>query len=171
MTNEDALALIFVCLHTLINHQHCLKGQTAPAMPLGLLRNAVLQLDDCGLDMSTVRAALLNNGIDFADISHNAKQVIIQQDCTVSSDTSNKSDSELVDEPASVTARRRSWNRMHPVMEEDAKFHEGWSKSRIGREFRLNRRTIIRICTAGDVRKLQVLSVAVHRMLVRHLHT
>jgi hypothetical protein len=27
-----------------------------------------------------------------------------------------------------------------------AKYNEGWSKSRIAREFRLNRRTVIRIC-------------------------
>jgi|HubBroStandDraft_6_1064221.scaffolds.fasta_scaffold82581_2 hypothetical protein len=29
-----------------------------------------------------------------------------------------------------------------------AKFKEGWSKARIAREFRLNRRTVIRICAS-----------------------
>jgi hypothetical protein len=31
-----------------------------------------------------------------------------------------------------------------------AKFTEGWPKARIAREFRLNRRTVIRICASLD---------------------
>jgi hypothetical protein len=31
-----------------------------------------------------------------------------------------------------------------------AKFRDGWPKSRLARDFRLNRRTVIRICAADD---------------------
>lgn len=33
-----------------------------------------------------------------------------------------------------------------------AKFDDGWSKARIAREFRLNRRTVIRICAPAALR-------------------
>lgn len=41
---------------------------------------------------------------------------------------------------------------MPPAIEEAVRerFAEGWSKSRLAREFRLNRRTVIRICAAKE---------------------
>lgn len=40
------------------------------------------------------------------------------------------------------------WNRVPPAIEQAIRerFAQGWSKSRLAREFRLNRRTVIRIC-------------------------
>ena len=42
------------------------------------------------------------------------------------------------------------WNRVPPAIEEAIRerFAQGWSKSRLACEFRLNRRTVIRICAA-----------------------
>jgi hypothetical protein len=47
------------------------------------------------------------------------------------------------------TWRKWSYNRVPPPIEEAVrdKFKQGWSKSKLAREFRLNRRTIIRICS------------------------
>jgi hypothetical protein len=46
--------------------------------------------------------------------------------------------------PAKIPANRVDGPLAEAVK---AKFAEGWSKARIAREFRLNRRTVIRICT------------------------
>jgi len=48
----------------------------------------------------------------------------------------------------SWTWRNWSYNRVPPAIEQAVyeKFNQGWSKSKLAREFRLNRRTIIRIC-------------------------
>jgi len=48
----------------------------------------------------------------------------------------------------SWTWRQWSYNRVPPAIEDAVreKFNQGWSKSKLAREFRLNRRTIIRIC-------------------------
>ena len=45
--------------------------------------------------------------------------------------------------------RKSPANRIYGPLEDAvrAKFAEGWPKARIAREFRLNRRTVIRICT------------------------
>jgi hypothetical protein len=50
----------------------------------------------------------------------------------------------------SWTCRQWNYNRVPTAIEEAVyeKFKQGWSKSRLAREFRLNRRTIIRICKA-----------------------
>ena len=50
----------------------------------------------------------------------------------------------------SWTWRNWSYNRVPPAIEEAIRerFKQGWSKSRLAREFRLNRRTIIRICNS-----------------------
>jgi hypothetical protein len=34
VTNENAVALIFVSLDALIHHQHCLHEETKPALPI-----------------------------------------------------------------------------------------------------------------------------------------
>ena len=51
-----------------------------------------------------------------------------------------------------IPSKGYSWNRVPPAIEEAVRerFAEGWSKSRLAREFRLNRRTVIRICTAKE---------------------
>jgi hypothetical protein len=48
----------------------------------------------------------------------------------------------------SWTWRKWNWNRVPPATEAAMyqDFKEGWTKSRLAREFRLNRRTVIRIC-------------------------
>ncbi len=50
----------------------------------------------------------------------------------------------------SWTWRNWSYNRVPPAIEEAVRerFEQGWSKSKLAREFRLNRRTIIRICAS-----------------------
>lgn len=50
----------------------------------------------------------------------------------------------------SWTWRGWSWNRVPPAIEFAVRerFAQGWSKSKLAREFRLNRRTVIRICGA-----------------------
>jgi hypothetical protein len=52
----------------------------------------------------------------------------------------------------SGTWRGWAWNRVPPAIEEAVRerFAQGWSKSRLAREFRLNRRTVIRICASTD---------------------
>ena len=52
----------------------------------------------------------------------------------------------------SWTWKGYSWNRVPPAIEEAVRepFADGWSKSRLAREFRLNRRTVIRICAAKE---------------------
>ena len=55
---------------------------------------------------------------------------------------------ERPDPTGSWTWRQWSYNRVPPVIEAAVydKFKQGWTKSKLAREFRLNRRTIIRIC-------------------------
>lgn len=50
----------------------------------------------------------------------------------------------------SWTWRQWNYNRVPPALEAAVyeRFKQGWSKSKLAREFRLNRRTIIRICKA-----------------------
>jgi hypothetical protein len=57
-----------------------------------------------------------------------------------------------VDGPTgSWTWRGWNYNRVPPAIEESVyeRFKQGWSKCKLAREFRLNRRTIIRICRRG----------------------
>jgi hypothetical protein len=58
---------------------------------------------------------------------------------------------ERADPTGSWTWRKWTYNRVPPVIEAAVydKFKQGWSKSKLAREFRLNRRTIIRICRDG----------------------
>jgi hypothetical protein len=52
----------------------------------------------------------------------------------------------------SGTWRGWPWNRVPPAIEQATRerFAQGWSKSHLAREFRLNRRTVIRICASTD---------------------
>ena len=65
-----------------------------------------------------------------------------------------RGDQPQVEDPTgSWTWRGWNYNRVPPAIEEAVyeRFKEGWSKSKLAREFRLNRRTIIRICRrCGD---------------------
>ena len=51
----------------------------------------------------------------------------------------------------SWTWRNWSYNQVPPAVEEAIRerFKQSWSKSKLAREFRLNRRTIIRICNSN----------------------
>lgn len=48
----------------------------------------------------------------------------------------------------SASSRGHAWNHVPRAIEEAVcqRYQEGWSKTRIAREFKLNRRTVIRIC-------------------------
>jgi hypothetical protein len=56
----------------------------------------------------------------------------------------------------SLSWRNCSYNRVPPAIEQAVhqKFTQGWSKSRLAREFKLNRRTVIRICRDCDRKAL-----------------
>lgn len=130
MDHQDAVALIAVSLEALIHRRRVGPQEALAYMPLGLLRVALDLLDASGADTSVVRADFMKEGVDLPEIPHYAE---------ISEHNSSDHD-ESTGEP--------SGSRVPPVIAEAilTKFHEGWSKSRIAREFRLNRRTIIRVC-------------------------
>lgn len=127
MTNEDALTLIFICLDALVHHELCLQGKTKPSLPVELLRRALRQMEEMGANTRWIRERFVCAGIDFPAASQAAQ----------------------TESPPS--GRRTSWNRVGDPIREAAcaKFQGGWTKSRIAREFRLNRRTVIRICAGA----------------------
>jgi hypothetical protein len=118
MTHEHAVALVAVSLEALIHRRHIVAAEALTYMPAGLLRVALNQLDGNGANTSAVRAEFIEAGFDLSD------------------------DHQSAGEP--------SGSRVPKVIAAAilAKFLEGWSKSRIAREFRLNRRTVIRICAS-----------------------
>jgi hypothetical protein len=130
MTHQDAVALIAVSLEAVTHRRLCVPDQALTYMPRGLLRLALEQLDEDGADTSAVRVQLLEGGLDLSEIPR----------CADASEPRASDKDESTGES--------SGSRVPTVIAEAilTKFHEGWSKSRIAREFRLNRRTIIRIC-------------------------
>lgn len=133
MTHQDAVALIAVSLEALTHRRLCVPDQALTYMPMGLLRLALHQLDEDGADTFAVRVQFLEEGFDLSEILH----------ATEASERRASDNDESTGES--------SGSRVPTVIAEAilAKFHEGWSKSRIAREFRLNRRTVIRICAGG----------------------
>ena len=130
MSHDDAIALIAVSLEALIHRRHVSPGEALTHMPLGLLKLALNQIDERGEDTSSLRAEFTNEGFDLSESKPVAE--IVQGNS-----------------PAHDESRLGPSASRVPKVIADAifvKYHDGWSKSRIAREFRLNRRTIIRIC-------------------------
>jgi hypothetical protein len=119
-----------VSLEALIHRHHVGPDERLTFMPVGLLRVALDQLDEGGTDTSVVRADFRKEGFDLSEI----------QQCAEINESNSSAHNESSGAP--------SVSKIPKVIAEAivAKFHQGWSKSRIAREFRLNRRTIIRIC-------------------------
>ena len=130
MERQDAVALIAVSLEALIHRRLVGPDEGLTYMPVGLLSVALDQLDEDGADTSIVRADFKKEGFDLSEI----------QQCAEIGESNSSAPNESSGAP--------SVSKIPKVIAEAivAKFHEGWSKSRIAREFRLNRRTIIRIC-------------------------
>ena len=130
MDYQEAVALIAVSLEALIHRHHVGPAEALTYMPVGLIKVALGQLDECGADTSAVRIDFAKAGFDLSEIAN----------CAEISEL-NRADHDESD-------RAPSTSRVPTAIAEAivAKFHEGWSKSRIAREFRLNRRTVIRIC-------------------------
>jgi hypothetical protein len=133
MTHEDAVAIIAVSLEVLTHRRICIPEQALPYMPVGLLRLALNQLDEGGADTCAVRAQFTEEGFDLSEIPT----------CAEASEHRSSDHDESTGGP--------SKSKIPAAIREAilAKFREGWSKSRIAREFRLNRRTVIRICAGG----------------------
>jgi hypothetical protein len=130
MDRQDAVALIAVSLEALIHRHSVGQDEALTYMPVGLLRVALDQLDEDGADTSVVRADFRKEGFDLSKI----------EQCAEIGESNSSAHNESSGAP--------SVGKIPEVIAEAiiAKFHQGWSKSRIAREFRLNRRTIIRIC-------------------------
>jgi hypothetical protein len=137
MTDEDAVALVFTCLMALKFDRTFRCDLPLLQMPTGLLRQALARIEERLGTQATakIRADLASYGVDLSDPSG-----------AESPGEEASSDSTSIEGPQS--SRRTPWNLVPaPVAEAvRAKHQGGWSKSRIAREFRLNRRTVIRIC-------------------------
>jgi hypothetical protein len=140
MTNEDAVALVFTCLMALKYDHKFRDDSPALKVPTGLLRRALAQLEErLGAEgTAKVRADLASYGVDLSNLS--GAESPAEQAPGADPDSANIEGSQ--------SSRRTPWNLVPaPVAEAvRAKHRGGWSKSRIAREFRLNRRTVIRIC-------------------------
>jgi hypothetical protein len=152
MTDQDALALVFTCLTALAHHRHVLRDSTVPELPSGLVRQALAYLEErlgAG-ETAQVCAWFASYGLDFSDLSGCADtQLPAEQSARDSAPTSIA----LANIEGSGSWRRIPRSRVPRAIADvvRAKHREGWSKSQIAREFRLNRRTVIRIC--ADVEK------------------
>lgn len=148
MTNEDALAVIFVSLETLVYRHYSPLTQGSSAMPIGLLREALALLDEFDVGTTFVRARFLEYGVDLSDISSDQREANTPLCADVEESNEEKNAG------SSRSWRRTSWNKVPgPIrMAVLVKFEEGWTKSRIAREFRLNRRTVINICKGAQER-------------------
>jgi hypothetical protein len=133
MTHEDAVALVAVSLEAIIHRRHLPPAEGLRCMPVGLLRVALDQLDKDGANSSAIRAEFMQEGFNLSAIPH----------CADAGERCNYDDNQSVGE---LTGSRVPNVIAAAIL---AKYHEGWSKSRIAREFRLNRRTVIRICAGG----------------------
>jgi hypothetical protein len=130
MDHQEAVALIAVGLEALIHRRRVGPDVALTYMPVGLLSMALDQLEQDGGDTSELRAQFKEKGFDLSEIPH----------CTEISEHGFSDHSESTAEPSGSRVPKVIANAIL------AKFQAGWSKSRIAREFQLNRRTIIRIC-------------------------
>jgi hypothetical protein len=134
MIIKDALALIFVSLGVLSHYRDCRHVTEGPDLPLELLKMALAHFDRIGANTAGLRSEFKEFGVDFGP----APEI-----------TQEYSSDGLAAVPDSCSAPRSSGSRV-PIPIEEAirtKYQAGWSKSRIAREFRLNRRTVIRVCS------------------------
>lgn len=131
ITTGDAFDVLYVTLSMLVHYRECLHLSEGRSLPLGILKMALAHLDSIGANTAGVREEFKEFGVDFGP----------PEDYSECSDAVPESDVGKVG--------RSSRNRIPAPVEEAirTKYHAGWSKSRIAREFRLNRRTVIRICS------------------------
>jgi hypothetical protein len=155
MNNEDALAVISVSSEVLAYRRHFGNKSTAD-LPLGLIRQTLEYIEErigAG-ETAFFRARLVSYGIDFLDLPTYAdaerpeeKKSTEHEACDPDSPTESQPDSTNSEDSQSPSRAARS--RIPVPIEEAirAKHLAGWSKSRIAREFRLNRRNVIRVCS------------------------
>ena len=130
MSHEDAIALVAVSLEALVHRRQLPHEEALPYMPIGLLRIALDQLDKEGANTLDIRAEFRMEGFDISEFN------------------SLSAAGESIDAEEIQSKTELSGSKVPKVVAAAilTKFQEGWSKSRIAREFRLNRRTIIKIC-------------------------
>jgi hypothetical protein len=148
MTDQDALTLVFTCL-TALNYDRHFRGElSALEMPTGLLRQALAYLEErLGTgETATVRVSFASYGLDFPDPSSCARTELPHEQAAYDSAPTSIASGDI---EGSQSWRRIPRSRVPRAIADvvRAKHREGWSKSRIAREFRLNRRTVIRICS------------------------
>jgi hypothetical protein len=152
MTNEDALALVFMSLNALTHRQTCLSERAAAELPVRIIQEAMARLEEAGTDTVYLREMFLIRGLDLSSPVHSegATPGRSQGQHAAGSQSRQQPNAECNQDKAEMMGPQgeSSRSRIPPVVEEAirAKFQYGWSKSRIAREFRLNRRTVIRIC-------------------------
>jgi hypothetical protein len=147
MTDQDALALIFTCLRALDYDRHFRGELSDLEMPTGLLRQALAYLEErsgAG-ETAQVRAWFASHGLDLSDLSDCARTQLPTEQAAGDSAPTSIASGDIED---SQSWRRMPRSRIPRAIADvvRAKHREGWSKSQIAREFRLNRRTVIRIC-------------------------
>jgi hypothetical protein len=132
VSTKDALSLVFVSLGVLSHYQDCRHMTEVPDLPLELLKMALAHFDKIGANTASLRSEFKEFGVDFGLAPE------------ITRESSNDSLAAVPDSPP-----RSSRSRVPTPIEEAirTKFIAGWSKSRIAREFRLNRRTVIRVCS------------------------
>jgi hypothetical protein len=158
MTNEDAAAVIFVSLEVL-NYRRVYKDQSPAALPMGLLRQALEHIEELvgEGETSSIRERFANYGLDFSDLSTCAdRDLCAEKGAAKHQATGLASRTETLQDSTNIGGTQSqgypSKSRIPTPVEEAirAKYRAGWSKSRIAREFRLNRRTVIRICSGSE---------------------
>lgn len=152
MTDDDALALLFLALDGLTHRRICRSGPAVADPPVGLIKEALAHLEERGADTGTLREMFLRNGLGLSNpppaqdaaprYSQSQKKVISSGRQHPSAECNKVREEETTPSPLSYRSK------IPDVIAEAirAKFQAGWSKSQIAREFRLNRRTVIRIC-------------------------
>lgn len=134
MMIKDALALVFVNLGVLSHYRDCRHATEVPDLPLELLKMALAHFDKIGANTASLRSEFKEFGVDFGPAPEISQEY---------------SSDRLAAVPDSCSPPRSSRSRVPTPVEEAirTKYQVGWSKSRIAREFRLNRRTVIRVCS------------------------
>lgn len=148
MTKEDAVALITVSLEALAHRRLCIRENTLKHMPVGPLTSALAQLEESGADTVVVRVDFKQAGFDLS--THYEREILSPAQRGLDSIGSGEPDSLNAGTDTKGSGSSRG-SRVPPAIAEAVrvKFQQGWSKSQIAREFRLNRRTVILICAAG----------------------
>lgn len=152
MTDDDALALLFLSLDGLTHRRICRSGPAVADPPVGPIKEALAHLDERGADTGTLREMFHRNGLDLSGAPP-AQDVTLrhpqdQKKVTSSGRQYPRAECNKVQEEKTTPSPLSYRSKIPDVIAETiwAKFQARWSKSHIAREFRLNRRTVIRIC-------------------------